>query len=156
MGRFNHRPSIKEAAMPLLENIGVMNPVLLIGPFVDENVAASQTDAQLPIAGAGANVGVVMPKAGYVIGLLWTLDAAASAGSLTIGATVDGTEDADTTQTVTTAVEGHDEFMINENAPRFAAGEQLGVEITTDGSWNGTSSDLAVYLIVALEDWDYH
>ena len=28
--------------------------------------------------------------------------------------------------------------------PRIAAGDELGAEITTDGSWDGTSSDLVV------------
>lgn len=82
--------------MPLLENIGVMSPVAVFGPFQDVDVAASQTDVQLILA--GANDGVVMPKAGHVIGMLWTLSAAASAGTLTIGVSIDGTEKTNTTQ----------------------------------------------------------
>jgi hypothetical protein len=140
----------------LQEKIAVASPLAVFGPFVDEDVAASQTNVQLIIAGGGANAGIVMPKSGHVIGMLWTLDAAASAGSLTIGVTIDGTEDADTVQTVTTAAEGYPTWMISDDAPAFAAGEQIGVEITSDGSWNGTSSDLAVYLIVVFDDWDFH
>jgi hypothetical protein len=138
-----------------LENIAVMNPAMAFGPFNDLAVAASQSDAQLVLAGAG-NDGVVMPKAGHVIGMLWALSAAASAGSLTIGVTIDGTEDTDTTQTVTTGVEGYPTWMIGDNAPAFAAGEQIGAEITTDSSWNATTADLVVYLIVVFDDWDYH
>ena len=140
--------------MPLLENIGVMSPAFAFGPFQDVDVAAVQTNVQLILA--GANDGVVMPKAGHVIGMLWTLSSAASAGSLTIGVSIDGTEDANTTQTVTTATEGYPTWMISDVAPAFDAGEQIGVEVTTDSGWNATTADLVVYLIVVFEDWDYH
>jgi hypothetical protein len=118
------------------------------------DVAASQTDAQLVLP--AGNDGIVMPKAGHVIGLLWTLTAAGSAGSLTIGVSIDGTEVAATRQTITTAAEGYPTWMVSDVAPAFAAGQQIGVEITTDGSWNGTTADLTVYLIVVFDDWDYH
>ena len=137
----------------LQEAIGVKNPAMAFGPFIDAAVAASQTDAQLVVVGV-ANDGIVMPKAGHIVGLLWTLSAAASAGTLTIGASIDGTENANTRQTVTTAVEGYAAFKTNDVAPRFAAGNQIGVEITTDGSWNATTADLAVWLVVAFENWE--
>lgn len=141
--------------MPLLENIGVMSPVVAFGPFQDVDVAASQTNVQLLQCGTGSD-GIPMPKAGHVIGMLWSLSAAGSAGALSIGVTIDGTEDADTTQAITTAAEGYPTWMISDVAPAFAAGQQIGVEITTDGSWNGTTSDLSVWLIVVFDDWDYH
>lgn len=121
--------------------------------FGQDAVAASQTNVQLNIqevasAAALAVAGYIMPWAGEVVGVSYLLSAAGSAGSLTVGATVGGTEDADTTITVTTAASG------SKKVPRgkagFAAGSEIGAEITTDGTWNGTTSNLAVVVWVLL------
>jgi len=82
---------------------------------------------------------------------LFSLSAAGSAGSLTVGASVNGTEDADTTQTISTAARGY--ARIPRGKVTFTAGQYIGVEITTNASWNGTSSDLAVdvYALMYLE-----
>lgn len=124
--------------------------------FHQDDVAASQTDVQMVRieVASGAQNAVAeynMPWAGEVVGIGWSLSAAGSAGTLAIGVTVNGTEDADTTQSVTTAARGHDSFP--RGAVTFTAGQYLGVEITTNSAWNGTSSDLAVdvYAIVYLE-----
>lgn len=134
------------------ERISVSDNVVAVGPFYDTNVDASQTNVQLAIVGAG-NAGWIAPCAGSVVALAWKLSAAGSAGALSIGATVGGTEDTDTTQAITTAASGYAQF--DRNAVRFAAGAELGVEITTDGSWNGTTADLDVSLFVLLENMTF-
>ena len=136
------------------EHIAVRSNQVILGPFGDDGVAASQSNAQLTLLPL-TNDGVVMPKAGYVVGIAWTLTAAATAGSLTIGVSIDGTENTDTTQTVSTAQEGYASWRSGDVAPRFAAGEQIGVEITTDASWDATTADLAVWVFVVFEDWDF-
>jgi hypothetical protein len=135
----------------LQEDIAVKNPILAFGPFMDVDVAASQTDVQLLLCGTGSD-SAVMPVAGWVIGISYTLTAAGSAGTLSVGATIDGTEVAATTLAVGTTTEG---YVISGTAAascRFAAGANIGAEITSDGSWNGTTSDLAVFVFVVLED----
>lgn len=122
--------------------------------FMQDAVAASQTDVQLPIAevnaGAGnAITGYIMPFAGQIIGISWILSAAGTAGSFTIGPTVGGTERTALTQTVGTAASGR--AVVNRETLPIAAGAEIGAEITTDGSWDGTSSDLAVTVWVLLE-----
>lgn len=117
--------------------------------FMQDAVAASQTDVQLPIAevaaGAGNAIdGVPMLMAGEIIGITWKLSAAGTAGVFTIGPTVGGTEKTALTQTVGTAASGR--AKVNRGTIPFAAGDEIGVEITTDGSWDGTSSDLAVWV----------
>lgn len=136
------------------ERIAITNPVACLTGWFDTDVAASQTNVQLIMVGSAAGDGIVMPVAGYVIGLTASLTAAATAGSLTIGVTKDGTEWAGTTQTVTTGTEVRALFSTSANY-RFAAGEQIGVEITTDGSWDGTTSDLDVQVWVVFEGWNY-
>lgn len=121
--------------------------------FMQDAVAASQTDAQLPIAevnaGAGnAIVGYIAPFAGEIIGVSWNLTAAGTAGTFTIGPTVGGTEKTALTQTVGTAASGRG-TVIRGTIP-FAAGDEIGAEITTNGSWDGTSSDLCVVVWALL------
>jgi len=137
----------------LQEAIAVKNPVVAVGPLSASNLAASQSDVQLALP--AGNTGIVMPCGGYVIGFSWKQSAAASAGSMTIGVTIDGTEKAATTQTVTTAVEGRPTFKTDAGAPRFAAGEEVGLEFTTDASWNATTADLDAVLFVVFEGWDF-
>lgn len=138
----------------LSERIAVTYPMVAIGPFVDDNVSASQTDVQLTIVGALANEDVVMPRPGWVVGMSINLSAAATAGSLTVGVTINGSENTDTTQTITTATKAYPRWTPRDVAPRFAAGDNIGVEITTNGTWNGTTSDLIVYVYVVFENWE--
>lgn len=128
---------------------------LVVLQFMQDDLAASQTDVQLGIVqedDAASNMsiaGVIMPFAGRIIGISWLLSAAGSAGQLTIGPTVGGTEQTALTQTVTTAASGRQ--IVNRNSIPFAAGAEIGAEITTDGTWNGTASDLAVWVWALVE-----
>lgn len=117
--------------------------------FGQDAVAASQTDVQLPVVIGEASQavgGYTAPWGGEVVGLSFALDAAGSAGTMTLGASIDGTEDADTTLTVTTSAGTYK--RIPRGKCTFIAGQAIGVELTTDGTWNGTSSDLVVQLWV--------
>lgn len=123
--------------------------------FAQADVAASQTDANLSVMAVDnaaddqlAVVEVSMPFEGEVVGVSVNLSAAAGAGSLTVGATINGTEDADTTQTITT--EQRKTGKVARGRAGFAAGARIGAQITTDGSWNGTSADLLVTVWVLL------
>jgi len=122
--------------------------------FGQDNVAASQTDAQLNVmevasAAALAVDGYTMPFSGEVVGISYVLSAAASAGVGTIGATVGGTEDADTTLAMGTSAGNYK--RVPRGSARFVAGNKIGCELTTDGSWDATTADLAVTVWVLLE-----
>ena len=121
--------------------------------FMEAAVAASQTNAQMVLVDVGTSPsltdGIIVPFAGAVIGLSWFKNAAGTAGSLTIGASIDGTEVAATTQTVSTAESGYDAFK--RDVAKFEEGAELGVEITTDGSWAPVDADLSVFLWVLFE-----
>lgn len=111
------------------------------------NLAASQTDVQLKDS-TGQVEGVSMPFAGHVVALSIDTTAAATAGELSVGVTKGGTEVAATTQTITTATAATKTFA--RNAVPVAAGDKIGVEITTSASWNATTADLSVTVFVAL------
>lgn len=120
--------------------------------FLSDAVAASQTDAQMTIieaTGAPANDAYLAPFAGEVIAVSVDLvGTAAAAGSLTVGASVGGTEDADTTVSITTAKTGRK--VLTRGQAKFAAGDRLGVQITTTADWDGTGLDLCATLWVLL------
>ena len=139
--------------MPTIDNT-ISKYQLVPLTFMQDAVAASQTDVQLPVAEVNAGAGnavdsYAMPFPGRIVGISFVLSAAGSAGTLTIGPTIGGTEQTDPTLSVTTAASGYD--TARRDTTRFAAGALIGAEITTDGSWNGTSSDLAVTVWVLLE-----
>jgi hypothetical protein len=109
------------------------------------NVAASQTNVQLLSAGVE---GVSMPFAGEVLAIGIDLSAAATAGELSVGATKGGTENAATTQTITTATAKTAIFP--RGTMTFVAGDKLGAEITTSAGWDATTAELCVNLFVSL------
>jgi len=122
--------------------------------FMQDAVAASQTNVQLEVvqvasAALNAVTGYTMPFKGEIIAITADLDAAAAAGNLTVGPTIGGTEEADPTLSITTEATKSDKCL-RGTAP-FAAGAIIGAEITTDGDWDGTSSDLVVVVWVILE-----
>ncbi len=121
--------------------------------FMQDNLAASQTDVQLlvsEVASAAANAvdGYVAPFAGEIVAISARLSAAATAGTLTVGPTVGGTEKTDPTLSITTAQSAWDTAI--RGTTTFAAGDLIGAEITTGGTWDGTSSDLVVNVWVLL------
>lgn len=121
--------------------------------FGQDALAASQSDVQLPAPMAEASdtvTGYTMPTDFQVLAVTADLSAAATAGSATVGATIDGTEDADTTLTITTSASNRK--LVPRGKCTGVAGQVLGCELTTDGTWDGTSSDLLAVIYVLL-DW---
>lgn len=122
--------------------------------FGQDALAASQTDIQLPTVMAEASQavdGYVMPFKGDIVAVGWASSVAATTGTATIGATIGGTEDADTTLSVTTATNSYK--RIPRGKAPIAAGDRLGCELTTGGTWDGTAADLVatIYVLHDLE-----
>ncbi len=119
--------------------------------FTEDALAASQTDAQMAIinaTGASSSDEYVFPFAGEVIGISVRTTAAATTGTATFGATINGTEDADTT--ITVATEQTKYKAVPRGSAKFAAGDRIGCELTTGGTWDGTSADAVVTVLVML------
>jgi hypothetical protein len=122
--------------------------------FGQDALAASQTDVQLPAVMGEASqavTGYTMPFDGEVIAITADLSAAATAGTLTVGATKAGTEFGDPTLSITTQTTRRDTCA--RGTSTFVAGDIIGAEITTSGTWDGTTADLlvVVYVIQSLE-----
>lgn len=120
--------------------------------FMQDAVAASQTDVDLPIVETGATSGDTAVKAYEapysfdIVAMSYTLSAAATAGVLTINPTVAGTVDTGLNLSVTTAAAGY--TTASGGAVSGKAGDAIGVQIDTNAAWNATTADLAVTLFV--------
>ena len=122
--------------------------------FVQDNLAASQTDVALNIqevasAAALLITGLSMPWSGSIVGVSVDTSSAATAGTLTVTATLDGTKQSDTAQSITTATAAS--VVVPQSKVPFAAAQKLGVKITTTGAWDATTADLAVIVYVLLD-----
>ncbi len=127
---------------------------MVLYTFGQDALAANQSDVQLPRVIGEASQAVdnsVAPWKGDVVGIGWTTSAAGSAGTATVGVTLDGTENTNTTCSLGTATEGYK--SIGRGVMPVVPGSNIGVELTTDGSWNGTTADLVVdvYVLYRLE-----
>lgn len=121
--------------------------------FSQASVAASQTNVQLYTSEVDATVldttGYVVPWEGKIVAISAHLSAAATAGSLTVGATIGGTEASDPTLSITTQTEKSD--TAPRDAAVFPADSVIGAEITSSAAWDGTTSDLNVIVWVAVK-----
>lgn len=125
--------------------------------FGQTDLAVSQTDVQLVTAigeTGQANDGYVMPWDFEIVGISYQLTAAATAGAGGVGATINGTEDADTTLAFvadSTTVKGS--LRVPRGNARGVAGDVVGVELTTNGSFAPITTDLSVvvWVIAYLE-----
>jgi hypothetical protein len=137
--------------MQIINSLGKHQLVPLV--FAQTAVAASQTAAALYTSEVATplvalNVGYTMPFAGEIIGITLNLDAAATAGTLTVVPTIATTACTDPSAAVTTAVVESDTCKRGTNP--FAAEAVIGAKITTSAGWNGTSSDVQVTVWVLL------
>ena len=122
--------------------------------FVQDNLAASQTDVALNIqevasAAALLITGLSMPWSGSIVGVSVDTSSAATAGTLTVTATLDGTKQSDTAQSITTETAAS--VVVPQSKVKFAAAQKLGVKITTSAGWDATTADLAVIVYVLLD-----
>jgi hypothetical protein len=121
--------------------------------FSQSALAISQTDVQL---GTGDDLGTAagyrMPFAGEIIAITYVLSTAKTAGVMTVGPTVGGTEIASARQTVANAsVGGGSNFK--RGTSQFPAGSVIGVELTTDASFLPITADLVavVWVLLSIE-----
>lgn len=122
--------------------------------FGQDAIAASQTDVQLPAVGPeeGSTVdGYTIPFDFEVVAVTSTTTAAATAGQMTIGATIGGTEDTDSTLTITTETNGY--LAVQRGKMRGVAGDRLGCELTTNSGWDAVTADglFTVYAVLYLD-----
>jgi hypothetical protein len=117
----------------------------LVGWFQDD-VAASQTAVALGRGNARTEVSMARP--GSVIGVVVFSNDARTAGTLSVEPTIDGTPIGlaavlNGTNTITNTV------TQRRGDATFAAGQRIGVKITTDGTWAPITADIDVSVLIA-------
>jgi hypothetical protein len=127
----------------------------VIGTWYQYNVAASQTAIAMGAAGTldATNTTthqvteIRSPYAGSVMGVSIVANAARSAGTLTVDATINGTVTGLQAQLDGTNPQYHSATQAKDADP-FNAGDRIGVKITTDGTWAPTTADVLVAVVV--------
>lgn len=120
-----------------------------VGPFVRDNVAASLTDSRAAVgATAAPQVDIAMPRAGSIVGITASFTVAPAGSTATIKVFKNGSAVASCELSVTAGATLGRAVTFAKDLHTFAAGDRLGIAITTDGSWTATTSDLAAAIEV--------
>lgn len=123
-----------------------------MGPFVQDNVAANQSAVVVKLGATGATVvDGVAPRAGSLVGIVASFTVAPAGTDLVVSVLKNGTLIHSTgILTVTAgATLGRAVTFTKDNANLLlAAGDRIGVTVTTGAGWTATTSDMAVFVIV--------
>jgi hypothetical protein len=125
-----------------------------IGPFIDANVTASQTNEDMTIS-IGATGTITMPFAGSVVGLTLEASAAVTAGSIIGRVHKSSTEFAQTgypAPTLNTTNSLGSYATCRPGLIRFAAGDKLGVSLTSDATWAPTNTNDVTAMLYVVYD----
>ena len=125
---------------------------LPFGPFVQDNVAANQAAVVVKLgATAAPQVDAVAWRAGSLRGIVASFTVAPAGTDLVVSILKNGVLlHATAILTVAAgAALGRTVTFAKDNADLlFAAGDRIGVTVTTGAGWTATTSDMAVYAIV--------
>lgn len=142
-------PQLRDALIQLDRQTGMVRL-----SFMQDNLAASQTDVALVVAEVNAGAGnavdaAVMPWPGSIVAVAARTSAAATADTLTITPTLSGTKQSAPVLSITTLQLARGTVPVGQTP--FVAGELVGVKITTGGTWDGTTADLLVDVYVRFQ-----
>ena len=149
--------------MPSLPNDGMASAYpLKYFSYGQAQSAASQSAVALKLNVNAATSGslniteIPMPFAGSIVGITAALTANKTAGVMTFAPTINGTALASGTGlsavAMANATKGINKMIdANVSGARFAAGDTVGVKLTTDGSYAPTTNDLYVMVWVVFD-----
>lgn len=143
------------------------NPLATMYPLASYTFAQSQSGANQSAVALKLNVntatngslnitGVAMPFAGSIVGVTANLTANKTAGSMTLTPTINGTALSAPAVLVNVAVANSASKKVTmtdaqQTGARFAAGDLVGVKLTTDGSYAPTTNDLYVTVYAVFD-----
>jgi len=123
--------------------------IVALGPFTQENVTSTQTNADLAYGQATL---AAMPYAGSVIGVSALLNGAVTGGTCIVRAHKAGTEFAEygyPSATLSSAASTSYGTAV-PGAVTFSAGDRLGLSITTGTTYTPETAELDGWLFVQL------
>lgn len=118
-----------------------------VGPWEQDSVAASQSAVALYLMGSATRTERIQIIGGSIIGVVVYTNDARTAGTLTVEVTKNGSG------TGLTAVLDGDNTTVKvttqaKETDTFAAGDRIGVALTTDSSWAPTTADITVEVLL--------
>jgi hypothetical protein len=150
---FYHLTAAQHAGLMVLNNRSTV-PV----PFkfcYKGGLPASQSDVEFYEA-AGSFQRILMPSDGSIVKATLQSTSNRTAGTLTVEPTKNGTKftgnDLDLVLDETTVNDAKSEVLPSTTGLTFAAGEKLGVKVTTDSSWAPNNSDLEITFFVVFNN----
>lgn len=124
-------------------------------PFYIADAAASQTAVVLSIPGeaTATDMGQVpIPWAGSIVGLSVAVEAARTAGTLTLNPSIDGTVTAQSV-VIDDDPTTYNSVQYARGAYPITAGQRIGMKMTTDASWAAsTTPSVLGYVFVHVEE----
>lgn len=122
-----------------------------VGPFRQDNVAASQTDADLTLTGVDANAPIsqIAKGPGKIVGVSARVNAAITGETLTLNATVGGANAAG----ASAVLDANNQQVVKrfDTPVAFVAGDLLGIAITTTAGFTPITLELQANLIVVYD-----
>ena len=123
-----------------------------VGGFTKSSVAAgdnatpaSSTPVACAYQGAASGLGYVATRSGNITGISAQLDANPAGSAIVFAATVNGTVQAGTAQTLNAGTTRKLEATFGGSVP-YSAGDVVGVSIRTGTGWTATSANCVVGL----------
>jgi hypothetical protein len=117
--------------------------------FMQSDVAASQAAVVLNVLGLAGNTEYTMPYPGSIVGISVASNAARTAGTLTVDATINGTVTGLQAVLNASNTQYHSATQAR-NADAFTVNQRVGVKITTDGDWLPVTADIVVIVVVEM------
>ncbi len=135
------------------QRIGSAFPVVHYGPFSLANLADSQDGTAIPYDTNGDDT-APMPADGHIVAISARLNAALTAGTITIKPTVDGTEDTDGSTVISGTEQTETESDFVNGLVEFDEGERLGTVYDSDADVEPNTVDIVVdvYVVFDLND----
>lgn len=123
-------------------------------PFGKANATTGESNTDLSVPGSGQGTLWVAPCAGSIIGISGMVNASVTAGTVTLRAHSNSTEEAETGYPAP-AISSAAQASYATCAPgviRFAAGDKLGISMTTTTTLDPTDSlDVDAFLYVVVD-----
>jgi hypothetical protein len=114
--------------------------------FMYTDVADSQTNKVTDVLGMAGNTEFTLPYGGSVIGVSVSSNAALAGGTVTVDPTINGTKTGLTA--VLDNAHQYNSATQDVNTDTFAAGNRLGLKVTTDANVDPNTIDLVITVIV--------
>lgn len=132
------------------QRIGISNPVCAFH-FALADLADSQDGTNIPVN--SDNDEYVMPWNGHIVGISAALNAAMTAGVVTIKPAINGTEDADAQiQLKTGSFQYVSDSWDRVGETDFSAGNRLSVVYDSDGDVEANTVDVVVTVFVVFDE----